>query len=119
MANVIVITDEGVWYEFIWIQAQECHGRASVSEAFANWFSPDLVLLDADLEQLNWPRTLELVRHLSQRRIGVIVAATHHDYFEAQQALEAGALDYFQKDWDREALWLRVRRALRKVGRQG
>ena len=67
---------------------------------------PELILLDFDLPKAGGG--IEFLRKLRHDREGkravVVFCATENDVSQISEALEAGANDYVQKPFDREAL---------------
>jgi two-component system chemotaxis response regulator CheY len=67
---------------------------------------PELILLDFDLPKTGG--SMEFLRKLRREQEGkrpvVVFCATDHDVTQISEALEAGANEYVQKPFDREAL---------------
>jgi len=87
------------------IVAECANGNDTV--LFARKTSPDLVLLDVQMPELDG---LEVIQRLGKDRLPVIIFVTAHDQY-AVRAFEAHAVDYLLKPFDRE----RFRKALNRA----
>ena len=75
--------------------------------------SPDLMVLDLGLPDIDGLEVLQRVRAFST--MPVIVVTAHHQQSEKIRALDAGADDYVTKPFDTEELLARIRATLRRV----
>lgn len=76
--------------------------------------TPDLVLLDLGLPDLDGLSVISEIRRTS--RTPIIVVSARHSQSEKVDALEAGADDYVTKPFGLEELVARIRSALRRAG---
>jgi DNA-binding response OmpR family regulator len=87
-------------------------GRAGLRELYAK--SPDLVILDVDMPELDGWGTLERIRDLSD--LPVLVLTGHSAELERVRGLQAGADDYVVKPFGHQELAARVQALLRRAG---
>jgi DNA-binding response OmpR family regulator len=85
-------------------------GRAGLRAFYAT--SPDLVLLDVSMPELDGWKTLERIRDLSD--LPVIMLSARSAELEKVRALQAGADDYVTKPFGRQELLARVEAVLRR-----
>lgn len=86
-------------------------GRAAIAEITRN--SPDVVLLDLGLPDMDGVELIRTVRRWSMMFIIVVSARSEED--DKIAALDAGADDYLTKPFSVDELLARVRAALRRV----
>ena len=95
----------------------------SGSEALAHVKAgtPDLMLLDYEMPDMDAPEVLDLLRGGSRRLSFPVIVLTGARLSASDQVLgiERGASDYIAKGTDREVLLARVRGALRDRGAEG
>jgi two-component system KDP operon response regulator KdpE len=90
-------------------------GRSAVQTALED--SPDVVILDLGLPDLDGVDVLQQVRHASG--VPVIVLSARHESDDKIEALDLGADDYVTKPFGVEELLARVRAAVRRSGEGG
>jgi two-component system repressor protein LuxO len=118
-ANILLIEDSQalarVYLEYLAeLQAEVRHvteGREGLEAIAAQ--SPDLVLLDLNLPDMNGLDLMAELQRLGQLP-AVIVITAHGSVDMAVEAMQAGALDFLQKPFDAERLRVTVRNALEK-----
>jgi len=76
--------------------------------------SPDLVVLDVSMPDLDGWETLERIRDLSE--VPVLMLTARGDELERVRGLKAGADDYVVKPFGRQELVARVQALLRRTG---
>lgn len=76
--------------------------------------TPDVVVLDLGLPDLDGVDVLRHIRRTS--RVPVVVLSARHDRDDKVEALDEGADDYVTKPFDIDELMARVRAALRRGG---
>jgi DNA-binding response OmpR family regulator len=86
------------------------NGRAGLRAFHAG--SPDLVLLDVSMPELDGWQTLERIRDLSD--VPVLMLTARGDELERVRGLQAGADDYVVKPFGRQELLARVQAILRR-----
>jgi DNA-binding NtrC family response regulator len=74
-------------------------------------FSPDLVLLDLKLPDINGINVLKKIKQLNNSII-VIILTGYGDIKNAVQAMKLGAYDYLNKPFDNEEMILVIKKAL-------
>ncbi len=74
-------------------------------------FSPDLVLSDMIMPEMDGLKLLEWIRE-TEPDIPVIMVTAVHDISTALEAIRRGAYDYILKPFEKDQLFLGVRRAL-------
>jgi DNA-binding response OmpR family regulator len=79
--------------------------------------SPDLVILDMGLPDLDGAELLKMIRAVSD--VPIIVATARNEDRDVIRTLDAGADDYLVKPFSVEQLEARVRAVLRRVGADG
>jgi DNA-binding response OmpR family regulator len=79
--------------------------------------SPDLVILDMGLPDLDGAELLKMIRAVSD--VPIIVATARSEDRDVIRTLDAGADDYLVKPFSVEQLEARVRAVLRRVGADG
>lgn len=116
---VLVVEDEAQMRTFVRI-ALEAHGyqmleapTASEGVRQARSYSPDLVLLDLGLPDMDGTRVMRRIREHSKVPILVISARGNEE--SKVNALDEGADDYLTKPFGAAEMMARIRVALRKV----
>jgi putative nucleotidyltransferase with HDIG domain len=115
--KILVVDDEEAIREVVstLLQAQgyDCStatdGRAA--QAYLEQSSPDLVLTDMVMPEMDGIRLLEWLRQ-HDADVPVIIVTAMHDLATALEAIRRGAYDYILKPFERDQLFLSVRRAL-------
>jgi len=74
-------------------------------------YSPDLVLLDIRLPEIDGLKVLEEIKKMD-KDIPVIMLTAYEDVKGAVQAMKSGAFDYITKPFDNEEMALNIKRAL-------
>jgi DNA-binding response OmpR family regulator len=92
--------------------AESSNGRDGLRTLYAT--SPDLVLLDVSMPELDGWQTLERIRDVSD--VPVIMLTARAGELEKVRGLKAGADDYVTKPFGRQELLARVEAHLRRVG---
>jgi DNA-binding response OmpR family regulator len=120
MASIVIIEDEQRIRELLATALAE---RGHHVESFATALSglqgivdgsPDIVLLDMGLPDLDGSELLKMIRAVS--KVPVIVATARNDQREIIKTLDAGADDYIVKPFSAEEMEARVRAVLRRSG---
>jgi putative nucleotidyltransferase with HDIG domain len=115
--KILVVDDEEAIREVVstMLQAQgfECvtanNGKAAVDHM--QKFSPDLILSDMVMPEMDGLRLLEWAREHTPD-VPVILVTAMHDLGTALDAIRNGAYDYILKPFEKDQLFLGVRRAL-------
>jgi len=115
--KILVVDDEEAIREVVstMLQAQgfECaavnNGKAAVDEI--QKFSPDLILSDMIMPEMDGLRLLDWTREHAPD-VPVILVTAMHDLPTALEAIRGGAYDYILKPFEKDQLFLGVRRAL-------
>jgi DNA-binding response OmpR family regulator len=94
---------------------EACDGRAGLRDFYAA--TPDLVILDVEMPELDGWSTLERVRELSDVPVLMLTARTAE--LERVRGLRGGADDYVVKPFGRQELAARVQALLRRAPRGG
>jgi DNA-binding response OmpR family regulator len=117
-ARVLVVDDDGdirglvrellerAGYEVV----EGANGREGLRTLYAE--SPDLVLLDVSMPELDGWQTLERIRDVSE--VPVIMLTARAAELEKVRGLKAGADDYVTKPFGRQELLARVEAQLRR-----
>ncbi len=87
-------------------------GKAALRQFYAS--TPDLVILDVTMPELDGWATLERIRDLSDAPVLMLTARTAE--LERVRGLSAGADDYVAKPFGRQELLARVQALLRRSG---
>lgn len=123
MTSVVIVEDEQRIRELVArVLADQGYDVESTSTAMTGLqavvnSSPDLVILDMGLPDLDGSELLKMIRAVSQ--VPVIVATARSDDRDIIRTLDAGADDYLVKPFSVEQLEARVRAVLRRVGGDG
>jgi DNA-binding response OmpR family regulator len=92
--------------------AEAENGKAGLREFYAS--TPDLVLLDVSMPELDGWQTLERIRDLSE--VPVMMLTARAGELEKVRGLKGGADDYLTKPFGRQELLARVEALLRRSG---
>ncbi|HEX3031376.1 MAG TPA: sigma-54 dependent transcriptional regulator [Bacillota bacterium] len=121
MAATTLIIDDEEHMGWIIAKALErenyrCLTATSGSEGISvfNSHSPDLVILDLRLPDMNGIDVLKIIKK-EQPQVPVIIITAHGTVETAIEAMKAGAADYISKPFDMEELKLIIRRSLEMV----
>ncbi len=87
-------------------------GRAGLRDLYAA--SPDLVILDVEMPELDGWATLERIRDLSD--VPVLMLTARETELERVRGLQGGADDYVVKPFGHQELAARVQALLRRAG---
>ncbi len=86
-------------------------GREAIKSAAVN--KPDLVLLDIELPDMDGFQTMESLRTgIINTAVPVIFLTAREDSASREKGLEAGAVDYITKPYDRQELQIKVKNHL-------
>ena len=115
--NILVVDDEEAIREVVstmlLAQGYDCstatNGRAAQTYLEKN--SPDLVLSDMVMPEMDGIRLLGWLRQ-HDPDVPVIIVTAMHDIATALEAIRRGAYDYILKPFEKDQLFLSVRRAL-------
>ncbi len=116
-SKILVADDEEAIREVVCTlleaQGYRCTSFANGREAVAGFraVSPDLLLSDIMMPEMNGVALLEQARALDAD-VPVIMVTALHDVAAAIECLRKGAYDYLLKPFEREQLYAAVRRAL-------
>ena len=120
MASIVIIEDEHRIRELLATAlAERGHHVESFGTALTGLQgvvdgSPDIVVLDMGLPDLDGSELLKMIRAVS--KVPVIVATARNDQREIIKTLDAGADDYIVKPFSAEEMEARVRAVLRRSG---
>lgn len=123
MASVIIVEDEHRIRELVaGVLADRGHDVVSTMTAMEGLQtvvkgSPDLVILDMGLPDLDGTELLKMIRAVSQ--VPVIVVTARSGDRDVVRTLDAGADDYLVKPFSIDQLEARVRAVLRRAGTDG
>jgi two-component system KDP operon response regulator KdpE len=123
VASVVIIEDEQRIRELVArVLADRGHHVDSTATAMEGLQavvreSPDLVILDMGLPDLDGAELLKMIRAVST--VPIIVATARTEDREVIRTLDAGADDYLTKPFSVDQLEARVRAVLRRVGAEG
>jgi len=123
MASVVIIEDEQRIRELVArVLADSGHHVDSTATAMEGLQavvreSPDLVILDMGLPDLDGAELLKMIRAVST--VPIIVATARSEDRDVIRTLDAGADDYLIKPFSVDQLEARVRAVLRRVGAEG
>ncbi len=89
--------------------ATRCAGSAQDAlEMLLHW-TPDLLLLDISMPEMDGLDLLQTIRGIERLRVVPAIAVTAHAYAsDRQRCLEAGFADHISKPYDPDALMLRI-----------
>ena len=115
--KILVVDDEEAIREIVstLLQSQgyDCttatNGR--MAQSYLQQNSPDLVLSDMVMPEMDGIRLLEWL-HQHDGDVPVIIVTAMHDIATALEAIRRGAYDYILKPFEKDQLFLSVRRAL-------
>ncbi len=123
MAAVVIIEDEQRIRELVSrVLADQGYDVIAVPSAMEGLqsvvkSSPDLVILDMGLPDLDGSELMKMIRAVSE--VPIIVATARSDDRDVVRTLNAGADDYLVKPFSVDQLEARVRAVLRRVGDDG
>ena len=115
--KILVVDDEEAIREVVstMLEAQgfECStaGNGRLAKAYLEEHTPDLVLSDMVMPEMDGIRLLEWA-HQHDPDVPVIMVTAMHDIATALEAIRRGAYDYILKPFEKDQLFLSVRRAL-------
>lgn len=123
MASVVIIEDEQRIRELVArVLADRGHDVESTATAMEGLqavvrVSPELVILDMGLPDLDGAELLKMIRAVSA--VPIIVATARNEDRDVIRTLDAGADDYLVKPFSVDQLEARVRAVLRRSGSEG
>ncbi|MDJ0664308.1 MAG: response regulator transcription factor [Acidimicrobiia bacterium] len=123
MASVVIIEDEQRIRELVArVLADRGHDVESTATAMEGLqavvrASPELVILDMGLPDLDGAELLKMIRAVSD--VPIIVATARNEDRDVIRTLDAGADDYLVKPFSVDQLEARVRAVLRRTGSEG
>lgn len=123
MASVVIIEDEQRIRELVArVLADRGHDVESTATAMEGLqavvrISPQLVILDMGLPDLDGAELLKMIRAVSD--VPIIVATARSEDRDVIRTLDAGADDYLVKPFSVDQLEARVRAVLRRTGSEG
>jgi two-component system KDP operon response regulator KdpE len=123
MASVVIIEDEQRIRELVTrVLADQGYDVIAVPTAMEGLQSvvngtPDLVILDMGLPDLDGAELMKMIRAVS--KVPIIVATARNEDRDIVRTLNAGADDYLVKPFSVDQLEARVRAVLRRVGGDG
>lgn len=123
MASVVIIEDEQRIRELVArVLADRGHDVESTATAMEGLqavvrVSPELVILDMGLPDLDGTELLKMIRAVSA--VPIIVATARSEDRDVIRTLDAGADDYLIKPFSVDQLEARVRAVLRRSGAEG
>jgi DNA-binding response OmpR family regulator len=118
-ARILVVDDDAITRELVRTVLERAghdvheapDGRAGLRELYAA--TPDLVILDVDMPELDGWAMLERVRDLSD--VPVLMLTAHETELERVRGLQGGADDYVAKPFGHQELVARVDALLRRA----
>ena len=123
MASVVIIEDEQRIRELVArVLADRGHDVEATATAMEGLqavvrVSPELVILDMGLPDLDGTELLKMIRAVSD--VPIIVATARSEDRDVVRTLDAGADDYLVKPFSVDQLEARVRAVLRRTGGEG
>ena len=115
--HILVVDDEEAIREVVTTllesQGYTCTpaSNGKVALQYLNGHSPDLVLSDMVMPEMDGLKLLEWIR-THDKDVPVIMVTAMHDLSTALEAIRRGAYDYILKPFEKDQLFLGVRRAL-------
>jgi putative nucleotidyltransferase with HDIG domain len=115
--KILVVDDEEAIREVVsaMLEAQgfECSTAANgrLAQAYLEESTPDLVLSDMVMPEMDGMHLLEWA-HQNSPEVPVIIVTAMHDISTALEAIRRGAYDYILKPFEKDQLFLSVRRAI-------
>src|ERR1700675_3433316 len=119
MENILVVDDEEAIREVVstMLESKGYHCTAvqngRVAQDQVKKLTPDLVLSDMIMPEMDGIRLLEWMRQYDPE-VPVIMVTAIHDISTALEAIRRGAYDYILKPFEKDQLYLSVRRALER-----
>jgi putative nucleotidyltransferase with HDIG domain len=116
-SKILVVDDEEAIREVVSTMLEahgfECStaGNGRLAQAYLEQHTPDLVLSDMVMPEMDGMHLLEWAHH-EKPDVPVIIVTAMHDLSTALEAIRRGAYDYILKPFERDQLFLSVRRAL-------
>jgi DNA-binding response OmpR family regulator len=118
-SQILVVDDDATTRELLLVALERAghevreaaDGRAGLRELYST--SPDLVILDVEMPELDGWTTLERIRDLSD--VPVLMLTARGAEFERVRGLQGGADDYVTKPFGRQELVARVQALLRRT----
>jgi DNA-binding response OmpR family regulator len=123
MASIVIVEDEQRIRELVArVLADQGYDVATTATAMDGLqavvkTTPDLVILDMGLPDLDGAELLKMIRAVSD--VPIIVATARSEDRDVIRTLDAGADDYLVKPFSVEQLEARVRAVLRRLGSDG
>ncbi len=117
MGHILVVDDEEAIREVVTTllesQGFSCTAASNgkVALQYLNGQSPDLVLSDMVMPEMDGMKLLQWIRS-HDKDVPVIMVTAMHDLSTALEAIRRGAYDYILKPFEKDQLFLSVRRAL-------
>ena len=117
MENILVVDDEEAIREVVstMLESKGYHCTAvqngRVAQEQVKKLTPDLVLSDMIMPEMDGIRLLEWMRQYDPE-VPVIMVTAIHDISTALEAIRRGAYDYILKPFEKDQLFLGVGRAL-------
>src|SRR6202140_3098690 len=117
MEHILIVDDEEATREVVMTlleaQGYSCTQarNGKVALQFLSQRSPDLVLSDMVMPEMDGMKLLEWIRS-HDKNIPVIMVTAMNDLSTALEAIRRGAYDYILKPFEKDQLYLSVRRAL-------
>src|SRR2546429_5125461 len=117
MENILVVDDEEAIREVVstMLESKGYHCTAvqngRVAQDQVKKTTPDLVLSDMIMPEMDGIRLLEWMRQYDPE-VPVIMVTAMHDVLTALEAIRRGAYDYILKPFEKDQLYMGVRRAL-------
>ncbi|SHH53620.1 response regulator transcription factor [Clostridium grantii] len=104
MKKLLIVDDEGITREYIRYVVSENHEDVEIKEAKngneaiekIKEFSPDLVLMDIRMPELDGIKALEKIRKFDMN-VKVAILTAHDEFSYAQKSVKLNAIDYLLK----------------------
>src|SRR5437667_10046675 len=117
MENILVVDDEEAIREVVSTMLESTGYRCTavqngrVAQDHVKKATPDLVLSDMIMPEMDGIRLLEWMRQCDPE-VQVIMVGAIHDISTALEAIRRGAYDYILKPFEKDQIFLGVERAL-------